>query len=125
MRDERGFPRSRSGNLQLRLGHSPSNPTLMGKKHLTPLYPTQPTSRVMDIEDDHLKCILLRMYQPFTFYHLYRVYQVFCSLRNRLNFSPSKAFPILKKGLNRSRSAVFLCHQFFGFAFSSFGATGV
>ena len=23
--------------------HSPSNPTLMGKKHLTPLYPTQPT----------------------------------------------------------------------------------
>ena len=29
--------------------HSPSNPTLMGKKHLTPLYPTQPTYTVHQI----------------------------------------------------------------------------
>ena len=29
--------------------HSPSNPTLMGKKHLTPLYPTQPTYTIHQI----------------------------------------------------------------------------
>ena len=29
--------------------HSPSNPTLMKKKHLTPLYPTQPTYTVHQI----------------------------------------------------------------------------
>ena len=56
---------------------------------------------------------------------IYRVFHAFWGLKNQHNFSPRKAIPILNKGLNRSRFAVFLCHQFFGFAFFSLGATGV
>ena len=43
----------------------------------------------------------------------YRVFHAFWGLKNRQSFSPRKVIPILKKGLNRSWSAVFLCHQFF------------
>ena len=58
-------------------------------------------------------------------YMIYRVFHAFWGLKNRHSFSPRKAISILKKGLNRSWSAVFLCHQFFVFAFFSLGATGV
>ena len=45
------------------------------------------------------------------------MYAFFWPIKNRHSFSPRKANPILKKGLNRSWSAVFLCHQFFISAF--------